>query len=360
MTRNRAFCVRLICVATLAISSITVMRAQLSAPLSPSLDSNLNGLGSDVAPIPSSELAPGANNLLTPDEHQLPYDAIGANVTATMMDPTVIQYYSLSRTPSQIDNSIRDSSYFTGQTPRTPLNLVDFLGRRTIGFLSSPQSSAATNLNTGSIASSAGVGITDSFRMRMNNTQMQGGILRLAPSMQGSAANATALTTPYSTQSPSLIAPAMPVASNTSQATTGSKKNSEKRARNSQELHSSSQDHPLDESRSPLEATDTSLSDYGSAADVSPFPDLNQMSFLNPDIMLTAQHTRSFRKDSKKARVAGKAQRTNNPLDRLNRFSIEDRTVSSTTPILDRQQDQGKKPKWHNPILQQMEDGSNP
>src|ERR1700758_5129408 len=119
-----------VCFPALAMVYSAIACAQLSTSLSQPLDTNLNGLDSTVAPTPSTQIESGANNLMTLDEHILPYDAIGASIVATPLDPSTTQYFAISRMPFQVDSTVKDVTIITGQHPRSAINLVDVISRR--------------------------------------------------------------------------------------------------------------------------------------------------------------------------------------------------------------------------------------
>ena len=137
MKRN----IRNLCFAMLGMLCTIFAGAQISGSLSQPLDSNLSA----VAPTTSTEIEPGANSLLTPDEHVLPYDSIGASLNATLLSADVTQYNTLSRMPFQIDNSIRDATLATGLHTQTPINVVELIGRSAVrtGSSSSLQTSSS-------------------------------------------------------------------------------------------------------------------------------------------------------------------------------------------------------------------------
>jgi hypothetical protein len=137
----------------LAIFCISLGNAQRSSSLGGSVsappDTNLSGLTSTVAPIPSTVIEPGANNFLTPEEHVSPYDAVGASIIATPLSPAVIQSYVVSRVPFQVDNSLRDASIVTGLHHVQPVNIVDIIARKSqgSGFSSAPQPLSLSNVD---------------------------------------------------------------------------------------------------------------------------------------------------------------------------------------------------------------------
>ena len=331
-------------------------RAQLSTSLSSPLDTDLNGLDSNVAPIPSGEIEPGAGNLQTPEERQLPYDAIGASVVATMMDPTITQYYGITRTPYQLDSSVRDATQLTGQHQRIPLNITEMIHRPVGGMDASTRlkSAAAVAYSTNSfIVSGAGVG-----------TAIGAPINTLAPGDSIGMANLPSSSYPFP---PPTAQPSTPATTSTATTAGGIPKQQRNRA---QALNSSSGNGPQqpvaqerDYSLSPLERVDTSSLQPVPEAD-SPFRDLGQTSFLNPDITLSAPRQSNSNYGQKNKSPYTTSSRIGNSTSKLNQLQRYDMTVSRAEErLLLRQQGldmrRAKKPKWRNPILQQMEDESN-
>jgi len=349
------FCEKLLSVACLfvfAAFNSALGNAQLSTSVGGSvsepLDTNLNGLSSTVAPIPSSTIEPGANSLLTPDERVLPYDAIGASIIATPLSPAVTQSYVVSRVPFQVDNSLRDASIVTGLHPAQPVNIVDIIARKSqgSGFSSAPQSLSLSNVGTLS---------TQSLRSMLGKS--------------ASELNSTSI----NQQSFWRVGSALPVASTlnpTDQPPQTSIQQSEKVLNRDKKPGDQAEstfgpqpvEHVQDSSRSPLEKTPVDNQD---TVDLSagPFDNLEKKSFLSPDITATPSQYRGSRKTG----MTSFSDRTQSePFMRRQAELSELRTMrqmkdQKTTGTDSRSKKQipsigqARKPRWHNPILQQME-----
>ncbi len=57
-------------------------------------------------------------------ERQLPYDALGASIVTTTMDPTVNQFSTITRTAYQLDGTVRDATQITGLHPHLPTTII--------------------------------------------------------------------------------------------------------------------------------------------------------------------------------------------------------------------------------------------
>ena len=322
-------------------------KAQLSTSVSQPLDSNLYGQNVNVAPTPSSEIEPGANDLLTPEERQLPYDALGASIIATALDPTVIQYYGLSRTPYQVDNSVRDSTQLTGQRQRSPINVVEVISQRTSGLESSTQLQASSYQGASSLSSATGFGN------------------KMFPLASGLMGQGAVLTSSWKAGSSSSQPPAHLFLSSAENAVSSSTPAVNAMQKPGRLLHRQSgsntaksqiQTQRRDYSKSPLEASEASDYENQAIADTSasPFRDLGQTSFLNPDITQPALHPRNSREERTSFSTlqnTGSLGRFNNPAPGAT--DIEGRLLRQRG-----ESRKTRKPKWHNPILELMENGS--
>ncbi len=139
MKRN----IRNLCFAMLGMLCTIFAGAQVSGTLSQPLDSNLFD---SKAPAPSATVEPGANSLMSTDEHVLPYDSIGASLSATPISADITQYNALSRIPFQVDNSIRDATLATGLHTQIPVNVVELIGRSAARTGSSSSLQTSTSL----------------------------------------------------------------------------------------------------------------------------------------------------------------------------------------------------------------------
>jgi hypothetical protein len=372
ITRNllRAGCVLLgmmLC-ATLAM-------AQLDTSLSQPLDSDLGGLDSSVAPIPSDSIEPGANNLQTPDEHVLPYDAIGASVIATPMSPAVTQYDTTTRMPFQLDTSIRDASIITGLHTQTPVNEVEVITRiqSRLGSSSALQTSTSqlNPFSTSTASSSQG-------KPALNSLDPTSGIAAPSSSWRTGILGSQMAIDPM----PPPAEPPPPlklVGEDTSKKLqdallpgnkeTGKAGSSD--SNDSRDSSNASQDtnQVQDSSRSPLEAVDASSGSSQEAATnrASPFRPMDQGNFLNPDITLATARSAAASPYQSSAQSNFANSRTN-PISgrtlRSDKASTNNVDASLTRDekrlLKHNMTDQPKRTKkWHNPLLQQMEDNAN-
>jgi len=429
---------RSVCLAVLGILCTTFAGAQVSTSLSGPLDSNLSGLDSNVSPIPTNEIVPGANNVGTPDEHILPYDAIGASLAATPLSPAITQYNAIIRVPFQVDVSLRDSTILTGLHQQVPTNVVDVIGRSSARSGSSSSIESKINLTT------SGTSPLQGGPALQGGSWTAGGSIIPASSWRagsmGSAAAMNSMLPAPTTQPPTsshlvgedasspqtvmeksktgdkttshlvgedASSPQTVVEKNktgdkttshlvsedaSSPQTVGEQSNTGGKA-TSQQV-----DKPQDYSRSPLEKVESSLGENPDAtqSSASPFRQLDQGSFLNPDVTLSHPSTSSYHSSSsyqstssyhssssyqstssyhssssyqstssyhsstrrqssilnaRKNLIVGNSRNSGN---RLNP------SISNDEARLMRQtsRDQAKKNKWHNPILQQMEDNA--
>jgi hypothetical protein len=353
-----------ICLWALCLLSTAFAGAQVSSPLGGSLsqplDSNSNGVESSVAPFPSSEIEPGASSLLTPDEHILPYDAIGASLEATPLSPSLIQYDLLTRVPFQVDNSLRDASVVTGLHTPAPITIVNEISRKPgqSGFPPSLQLPASTF-----------------SRSPMNQLALPAeqtlpganNVLPGAPYQQSSwTVGSTAFVPTIDPLQPSVHtnqAPEQPVTSGRNNTLLEKKKPKDQIEKN--DSVSQAAEQTQDYGKSALEAF--TIKDQGSVQVApSPFESIDKNSFLNPDIVLAASH-----------RNASARRRTGTSSTTQSRFStraesehlgpetnrlMRDQGVTRTESRLMKESSsakQAKKPRWHNPILQQIDSGPN-
>ena len=377
----------LICTASASAQLSTTLGDNFSLPL----DNNLNGLDSAVAPGIVYEVAPGALNLMTPDEHLLPYDAIGASIVATPLNPSVTQLFVVSRIPFQLDNSVRDSTMLTGQLPRLPIDIVETLRRRTgnteFGSLSpklpaSTFSSALPSRNA--LPSLSPVGMTppggssilsrtvypqSSWRagsgnsanvaaeLDINSAQIQS----TQPSGQVSDSNssgASHLLDQERSNRSAMYANGSPLSENRRQAYPSGSQLSQQ---------------PSDNSRSPLESVAVMGTDSAGLSE-NPLESFGQKSLLNPDITLAAQRRSSTKKTrtSLNTRAESSSWQSPSPFAaRTQSDPLRSRRTPSGSIMAMREADvtradarrmkqssigqQANKSRWHNPILQQME-----
>jgi hypothetical protein len=365
MKRN----IRHLCFVMLGMLCTLFAGAQVSGSLSQPLDSNLSA----VAPTPSSTIEPGANSLMTPDEHVLPYDSIGASLSATTISADITQYNALSRVPFQVDNSIRDATLATGQHTQIFTNVVELIGRnaaRTGSSSASLQSSsslinpfstrAASSLEGKSALIGSGLKVGANAPVSSWRIGSLGSSLAIDP-----------LPPP-----PTPPAPLKLVGEETSQEkgkTTG-KSGSGKGAGSGsgKDAGSSQADQDQDYSRSPLEAVTSSSGGLqeGTQNSSSPFKQLDQESFLNPDITSASPRSRtsssSYQSSSYQSSLRSSSMNSRKSMlsgHSLNSGNGTNPPISPDEARLLRHnlsEQRSKRKKWHNPILQQMEDNANP
>ncbi|HYK34995.1 hypothetical protein [Alloacidobacterium sp.] len=354
-----------------AVSALMIYGQELSTPLSPSLSSGLN---SNVAPTTSQEIEPGANNLLTPEERVLPYDAIGASIVATSMSPSITQFYLLllSRSPYQIDSTLKDATFLTGIPQVIAANITDVITRK-------PQ-------KVGQTIPTLSFGVASAL-----STALQG---KLTPGASGDLSKATApqsywraggsmaaLAAINSLQAPTETTQQQPgQSSDLSQTTIKDsiksnglvlkKKDKDAVHGVGSNVQAQSTDKTADYSRSPLEAPAYGDQGLTTVAD-SPFEGLDQRSFLNPDVTLASPlrflSTRREKIPSREKMLAASQSgqefsiRSRTGRQSTNR-SMKDREMSPDQSRLTKLSPgrEAAKPKWHNPILQQWESGANP
>ncbi|QNI33814.1 hypothetical protein H7849_07825 [Alloacidobacterium dinghuense] len=371
-----------LCVALLAIACTRLASAQLSTSVGDSLtlplDYNLDGLNSAVAPTTSSAIEPGATNLMTPDEHQLPFDAIGASIVATPLNPSVTQLFTVSRVPFQLDSSIKDSTLLTGQHPRMPIEIVESVTRKTngMGFSSDSLKTAASSF--GRSLPTLTLSLSPLSGTQPGATGVPSPIIYPQSSWRAGAGGVSSVlaSNPAQivghTRQPSSLSEN----SDVSGATIHRDTTQENASVNTSSLLSTapSVDTRINTSRSPLE-TVTSLNPDSSSKLADPFGSFGEKSFLNPDITLSTLH----RNSTKGTRTSGNARsafasstQTRSQFSTLgqsefarsrsgiNGTNLSTRESAITGAESRRMQSfseqQAKRPKWHNPILQQMED----
>ncbi len=360
MRLNGRKCAANICLLVPVIFFATIASAQLSSSvggsLSDPLDINIYGPDSSVAPTTSSTIEPGANSLLTPDEHVLPYDAIGASIIATPLSPAVTQSYAVSRVPFQVDNALRDASIITGLHTAQPSNVVDIIARKAgkQGASSLPQSSWSTG-GTSSLSSIA------SLRGK-STLGLNGSSITQQSSWKAGGASAALIINP-----PDQVLQTGQQPGNALKDTNGP--NLQNKNQNDQSEHNSGPqpEKARDYSRSPLEKLAADDQDPIIDTSASPFGSLDKKSFLDPDITsISSPHkaptggaATSF---TGRTQSGSLMQKSSGLLDRGAKPRTRDRGISNTmsrSTKLSPDTGHAEKPKWHNPILQQMEAEAN-
>lgn len=359
MRLNGRKCAAGICLLVAVLFFTMLASAQLSSPVSnplaAPLDTNLDGLDSSVAPTTSSTITPGANNLLTPDEHLLPYDAIGASLVATPLNPSLSQSSVVGRAPFQVDNSLRDASIITGFHSTQLGSIVDTISRKSIrpGASSLPQSSwssvsSSSRSSLGSLLGKSASGLNGSSIGQQSFWKVGG--------------NAAALMTNPPDQSLQTSQQSGKALKDTNDISLQNERQSGQNGHDSGPQLERERDY----SRSPLEKLATE--DQGSVdTSASPFDSLDKQSFLSPDITSPSSlHKTPTRGTS--ALLTSRAQsgpftrRSSGLLDQGKTLGTRDQrrsnTMSRSTKLSSGAEQVGK-PKWHNPILQQMETEAN-
>jgi hypothetical protein len=353
---------RIVCLAILGTLYAAMAGAQVSTSLSQPLDSNLNGLDSNVAPIPSTEIEPGANSLMTPDEHVLPYDAIGASIVATPISPFVTQYNTLSRMPFQVDVSLKDASILTGLHPQIPISVIEVIDRNR-GRLgsSAPLQSSGSSVNPFSTTNALS---TIEGRSALQASGLSsGGNLQASSWRVGSVGATLAIDSIQPPPPPTTASSPKPltlVGEDVPQSKVKAKEKSRTKNTDSQQA-AQTQDY----SKSPLEAVDSANENQSAAeTSVSPFKVLGQSNFLSPDITSIGSRStqpayRSSARAQSDALNARRQSLSGNSLDTRNEanalVSRDEARLMKHTSRAEQRAEQRKRQKWHNPILQQME-----
>lgn len=369
--------IRDLCFAMLGMLCTIFAGAQVSGTLSQPLDSNLSA----AAATTSSVIEPGANSLVTPEEHVLPYDSIGASLSATPLSADVTQYNTLSRMPFQIDNSIRDATMATGLHTQVPFNVVELIGRsaaRTGSSSSLQTSSALVNpFSTSSASSHEGksalMGSNLKFSVNTPTSSWRIGSM-------GSALAIDPLPPPPTPPAPlKLVGEETPQGNEkTGQSKSGNVSGSRYSGRSgnrsgsgsNQDAGSSPADQDQDYSRSPLETVESSPAAGGTQSNSSPFKQLGQESFLNPDITSASPRSgtsfSSYQSSSYQSSLRSSSMNSRKSMLSGHSLNSENGTNPPISPDEARlmrhnlSEQRSKRKKWHNPILQQMEDNANP
>ena len=359
MRLNGRKCAADICGLVLVFFVTILASAQLSSPVSGSLseplDTNIYGLNSNVAPTTSSTITPGANNLLTPDEHVLPYDAIEASVIASPLNPSLSQSsYVVGRIPFQVDNSLRDASIITGLHFVQPGIVVDYIARKSakMGASTLPQSSwlngststqsSLESLRGQSISGLVGSSISQPSSWRAGGSSAAMMINPPDQFMQTSQQSGKAL-------------------KDMNGISLQNKKQSDQSGQDSGPQPETARDY----SRSPVEKAPTDKGSVDTSA--SPFGDLENQSFLSPDITSPSfTHKAPTRGTSSsftsRAQSGSFTRRSSRLLEQEKTLGTRDQRISNSMSRSTRLYSgagQMEKPKWHNPVLQQMENEAN-
>ena len=355
--------------------------AQLSAPLSSGvsgpLDQNLNGLDSEVSPIPSTEVVPGANNLMNGDEHTLPFDSVGASVFSTTMNPFTTTSTVVSNAQSQVDGLLKDSTHLTSGS-----SLLSS-GRSSTGILGSKSTpfaaSSPSSLPAAKLTISASIFSISTKAAKENSGERGEKVQGLSlPMSNGSNLSSTRVNRANAT---STVEDTNSGSASDRDSDTGKGSTAKKRRagtihtanRESSGDQTSPDQQPRDFSISPLEQTQR----YGdqdqsssSSKDKGHFRSLATSSFLSPDIFSSTlqprQATTNQNQLSNEQKLYGMHDLSSSQLRAAMRKQKRTGGVKDTSSQLggigqlsqtrsQRRLQRQQRPKWHNPILQQME-----
>ena len=341
--------------------------AQVSAPVSGPVSNNLDQATSQIAPETSTEIEPGASSLVLTDNQTIPFDSIGASLSSTLMSPDQDFATQLRQPLTTVDTSIRDATYIMGVKPRLPYNVVDRIDRRAMQSGSMP---AAPSLMSSFTAGNTAVGgMTGSFSLTPG--------VSAASALSGNIANRIGAVPAILSASTRARGSAQPgngtiPGPNDAELQSAARKMQQKRqalfpssgvgSSGSGAGASDNSIMPDDPSRSPLEVSLETLPSDTSQSPLEMGPD---ESFLHPDIM------RPFSPQSIGARGGHRGQnandrRLNDSFDHSHTFgnssnsfeSAEARLRSRLSSRAQRSLDLDStriKPKWHNPLLQNLD-----
>ena len=351
------------------LGAFAQLSGSLSNGLSGSLDQNLNGLDSSVSPIPSTEIVPGANNLMNVDAHSLPFDAVGGSVLATTMNPSTTTSIVVGNVQSQVDGLLRDSPHLTSGSPLVALSRLS-----ATGLASKSTSFTVSSLPSLPLAKSS---TASAFSISAKENKEKGQGLSLPTgnnSNVGFDPTGTAGTIGPTTGTDATVSDDKSDRSSDTDKTSTIKKRRPGTIQTAKKKDFVNQDspelQPEDFSRSPLErALDTADQEQTSSKNTGPFRNLNTSSFLNPDIFSSSsrsgQATSSRQQFSNQQKLYGMRNLNSSQLRAAIRKQKQAGDVQGTSSQLgvirlrsdrsERRLHKQKRPKWHNPILQQME-----
>jgi hypothetical protein len=359
-----------------AIACVAVLSAQaqydtLSDPLSDPIGANLALSDTTVAPSSSGIVVPGANNLLEPDERVPLLDATGSTLISTRMTPANRGSLAVSKTSSQVDGALKDSLILAASQQALSSGVS---GSSALQGATSSSATASSSFSTGRL----GVSSSSSFSVASNRGMSTSGNAALNSSWRvGTKTNAIpdllaariSAVTNSKTDDSTTMAPLKVVGAGdlpTQTSTAGSSVADKARDRNAAPSREpSSKTKERDFSKSPLERQIESTTDDQDPGDVSPFKSLGTTSYLDPNIF--SPTTPSMPSGNQEQSFTGNQSATNNLLSSAQRSRKRrkatgttqlDSTESSIETKSERRLQRMQRPKWHNPILQQMEDGS--
>jgi len=365
-----------------AIACVAVLSAQaqydtLSDPLSDPIGANLALSDTTVAPSSSGIVVPGANNLLEPDERVPLLDATGSTLVSTRMTPANRGSLAVSKTSSQVDGALKDSLILAASQQALSSGVS---GSSALQGATSSSATASSSFSTGrlgvSSSSSFSVasnrGMSTSENAALNSSWRVGTKTNAIPDLLAARISAATVKTTNSnskTDDSTTMAPLKVVGAGdlpTQTSTAGSSGADKARDRNAAPSREpSSKTKERDFSKSPLERQIESTTDDQDPGDVSPFKSLGTTSYLAPNIF--SPSTPSMPSGNQEQSFTGNQSATNNLLSSAQRSRKRrkatgttqlDSTESSIETKSERRLQRMQRPKWHNPILQQMEDGS--
>jgi hypothetical protein len=392
---------RMFLLGVLAAAPMLPLYAQdsISGPVS----QNLSQSNTTVAPTSSTEIVPGANNLLNPDDRKPVPDSTGSDIRATTMSPIDVTSYVVGSSATQVDGALKDSSNLSGSLLQA---LIGRLGKGQAGTNSALATSTANsfsstlhaeNLSSFTVSTTKNAlpsnqpgetAIGSSWRVGTSSSSLSAGMLAgingnktadninksNQPSVPGSVSdNASMENEPKTLKVVGEQDTVEKTAAARSERAPGKIASSHVR---SSAAPSASADangdatQALKSSQSPLERADISEQDSEKVKeDAGPFKNLASENFLDPDIFAkTVQNGSSTYSSS--TRNQRNENQSSSRLDRLrsssrrSRREGEERTSATddqfdqtrTMSRSERRLQKERRPRWHNPILQQMEE----
>lgn len=323
----------------------------VSAPLSTPLDST----ASSVAPTTSTEIVQGAGNLMVTVTRTPPMDATGANIFSTAMNPFA-RSDATSQTPSQLDGALKDSILMTS-----------------IGSQGAP--GAASSHRSQQLPGVASASMTSSFSAR--SASSSAAAKRTGTDNLSTGDNAQGSSWRPASRSISVHADIAPGAGQGTEAAKPFSIAGEQSSRKTGTTGKTAQDGKTQaKSRTqPLQAgqqqdargTSSETSHFSwdhqqaemerSTGDATPFKDLDNSSYLNTNIFAPATSaqplssgTKSYYSRRPESRKRGTAAASR--LSALNETGMQRQAIELRRAERSRRQ---PKPKWHNPILEQMD-----
>jgi hypothetical protein len=377
MTRYVQTCILFIAFATWIVAASIACAQEISGPLSEPLSSGING---NVAPLPSTEIEPGAGNLVPPEQNPIPVDATGASLQTNTMNPSVAQSTALRVQANYINSQVNDvmtqigmrqSSLQTSGIAAISANTTTTKPVSMSTFKPAPLQSAASSF---SIRSGPSATFFPLMQSQNGQTQDLAGNGRNA--LAGSLRQKKMSTSPGLEPGASLETRSLPASLSSSLG--GGVLHSGKSLSTSVKS-AGSQTTDIQEKQSPLELQGflTAVSRESSTILTSPFRDLSDTNFLSTNIFASARPSTSSggiisrnRKSSilsggRRPSALNRENASQVGVSRLNRENASQAGISRSEINLLRHEYRGEMQtikrgnQWHNPILQQMSDQNN-